>query len=275
MPVPSLRRRLGAPVPDPQTTDPQFDGDLHTVSTEDLIERAQRTPDPVEREELLSRAVVRHLPLAQTLASRYRDRGESLDDLVQVAGLGLVLAVQRYRPETGTPFVAFAVPTVLGELRRHFRDHCWTVRPPRRLQELRPRALAAQERLTQALGRVPTVNEVADELSADLADTVEALVLGTAYTPDSLEATEHGGPTPVAETLTAPDDAIDQVADRLSVQPVVGSLPRRTRRVLHLRYVEERSQRQIAAEIGVSQMQVSRILSQALQRVRSRVLTRD
>jgi RNA polymerase sigma-B factor len=274
MTAPTLRTQLTAEVHDPETTDLRHDDDQHGVTTENLLTRALVCTDPLERQRLLGHVVLRHLPLAQLLAARYHGRGESPEDLLQVARLGLVLAVERYLPQTQVPFVAFAVPTVLGELRRHFRDHCWIIRPPRRLQELRPRALRSQERLTQELGRAPTVNEVAEDVGSELADIIEALTLGSAYSPESLDASRPGAPT-VAETLISSGNPLAQVEDRLSLEPVLGDLPGRTRRVLHLRYAEECSQRQIAERIGVSQMQVSRILRQALTGMRCRELTAD
>lgn len=207
-----------------------------------------------------------HLGLADRLAARFRGRGESMEDLVQVARLGLVLAAQRYDPSTSVPFAGYAVPTVLGELRRHFRDHLWVVRPPRRLQELRPRVMQAQDRLTQTLGRIPTVAEVAAHVEEPVPDVLEVLTLGSAYAPSQLE-----GEPGVAETLVAPEYRLTEVEDRLLLRPVLSSLPDSHRAVLRLHYFEGQSQREIAGVIGVSQMQVSRILRQSLDQARRAV----
>lgn len=251
--------------------DEELDSD---AAAEDVLTRAARTADAQEREELLAQVVLYYLPLARSLAGRYAHRGEAMEDLVQVARLGLVHAAQRYRPgASDRGFASFAVPTVLGELRRHFRDHTWAVRPPRRLQELRPVVVAAQERLTQELGRLPNVEEVAAEAGADLGETVEALTLRSAFRPESLEAPVPGS-VPLAEQLQAPDRRLTEVEDRLAVEPALRALPPRSRRVLRLRYLEELSQRRIADRIGVSQMQVSRILGQALRQVRAAVIAR-
>ncbi|WP_194288653.1 sigma-70 family RNA polymerase sigma factor [Ornithinicoccus halotolerans] len=244
------------------------------AAAEEVLARAARTTDPQEREELLAQVVLYYLPLARSLAGRYAHRGEAMDDLIQVARLGLVHAVQRYRPgASGKGFAAFAVPTVLGELRRHFRDHTWAVRPPRRLQELRPVVVAAQERLTQELGRLPNVGEVAAAAGADLSETVEALTLRSAFRPESLEAPVPGS-VPLAEQLQEPDRRLSELEDQLTVGPALRELSPRSRRVLRLRYLDELSQRRIAERIGVSQMQVSRILAQALRQVRTRMLSR-
>lgn len=211
--------------------------------------------------------VTEHLALADHLAGRFRDRGEPVEDLRQVARLGLVLAARRYAPSSPVPFAGFAVPSVLGELRRHFRDHLWVVRPPRRLQELRPRVVRAQESLTHDLGRTPTVHEVAAQVAEPLAEVIEALCLGTAYSPHPLDADEGA----VAETLGAPDVRLEQVEDRLALRPVLSQLPDRCRAVLRLHYIEDQTQQEIAGVVGVSQMQVSRMLRQSLETVRRSV----
>lgn len=252
--------------------DPLVSDSADPASTsEELLGRVLGA-DPQRRDDLYTEVVRRHLDLAASLAERYRGRGEEQADLVQVARLGLVLAVHRYQPASGVPFTAFATPTILGELRRHFRDHTWMVRPPRRLQELRPQVVRAQDDLTAALGRVPTVNEVAERVGCAVRDAIEALTLSTAYRPESLDAATADGHLPVAERLTCPENRIDELDARLSIGPEVRQLPVRSRQVLQLRYVQDYSQRQIADKIGVSQMHVSRILNEALRKVRMRVL---
>lgn len=253
------------------TRDPLVSDPAERDSTSEELLAQAFGADPQRRDDLYAEVVRRHLDFATGLAERYRGRGEEQADLVQVARLGLVLAVHRYQPASGVPFTAFATPTILGELRRHFRDHAWTVRPPRRLQELRPQVVRAQDDLTATLGRVPTVNEVAERVGCPVGDAIEALTLSTAYRPESLDATADGHLT-AAETLTCPENRIDELDARLSIGPEVRQLPVRSRHVLQLRYVQDYSQRQIADAIGVSQMHVSRILNEALRRVRTRVL---
>lgn len=252
------------PARDSATAGAVTDESPTSLTPDEVAEMLRRRAgaDRSEADQIASAVIRDHLPLVLSLASRYRGRGESWDDLIQVAGLGLVLAVQRYEVDSGAPFVAYAVPTILGELRRHLRDHAWTVKPPRRLQELRPVVLRAQEELTQRLGRLPTINEVAAEADAEISDTVEALTLTTAYQPDSLDALtlERGAP---AETLTAPASPMLEVDARLAVAPALADLSAPARRALHLYYVEAHSQREIADQIGVSQMQVSRLLRSA------------
>jgi len=229
------------------------------------VQTAVTSPDIGSSVESL---ILDHLDLADNLAQRFRGRGEEIEDLVQVARLGLVVASRRYDPSTGVPFVGYAVPTVLGELRRHFRDFVWVVRPPRRLQELRPLVVTAHEGLSHSLGRSPTTAEMATDIDAPEGDVIEALCLGTAYTPVSLETSDPEHVGVVAETLVAPDVRLEEVDTRLTLRPVLARLPDRSRDVLRLHYFEEQSQQQVAGHIGVSQMQVSRILRSTLGQIR-------
>lgn len=259
--------------PDNQSSRPDEESKPSPEHISELLRRRAAAGHD-EADAITAQVVREHLPLVLALASRYRGRGESWDDLVQVAGLGLFLAVQRYRVDAEVPFLGYAVPTILGELRRHLRDHAWAVKPPRRLQELRPVVLRAQEELTQRLGRSPTINEVAAEAGAEIADTVEALTLATAYRPDSLDALILE-PGDRAETLAAPTTPLSDVDTRMAVGPALASLSSPARRVLHLYYVEAHSQREIAERIGVSQMQVSRLLKSARASLAKAVDTSD
>jgi len=211
--------------------------------------------------------VTEHLDLADTLAYRYSRPGESGEDLVQVARLGLVLAARRFDPTLGVPFAGFAVPTVRGELRRHLRDHAWGVRPPRQLQELRPQVARTAERLTQTWARNPTPVELAQEMQLPASMVSEVIALDSAYRPDSLDAGPSGAGAP-AEVLEAPTSRLDEVEGRISLEPSLAALPESNRKVLRLRYTDEWSQRRIATAVGVSQMQVSRLLRRSLDLVR-------
>jgi RNA polymerase sigma-B factor len=235
---------------------------------EALLRRAQAA-SPTERRRLLDEVVLLNMPLARSLAARYRDRGEPLDDLVQVAYLALVKAAHGYCPGRGRGFVAYAVPTITGELRRHFRDRGWQVRPPRRLQELRLALEVAAHDLSQDLGRAPTVAELAAQLDVPQEDVVETLAAAQGYSATSLDAPADGPDgTPLGETLGAEDAELDRVLDTLVVTPMLAGLPPRDRRILALRFFRGWTQSQIAEDIGVTQMQVSRLLAKALRRLR-------
>lgn len=254
------------------TTTASRDGDLAVLaaplgSTEELLARAQRVPEP-ERTSLVERVVLDHLGTARSLAWRYRDKGENFEDLVQVAYLGLVKAARGYRPGEGHSFAAYAVPTVTGELRRHFRDKGWDVRPPRRLQELRVRIRDAEERLGQNLGRMTTAAELAKELQVSVEDIEQTRSASAGYSAVSLDAPVGGDTTGMVlgDLLPAddPDDGPETVLDAMAVQPLLAALPPRDQLILAMRYFRGCTQQQIADEIGVTQMQVSRLIRQAL-----------
>jgi RNA polymerase sigma-B factor len=204
------------------------------------------------------------LPLVHHLAHRFRGRGEPYDDLVQVGTIGLLNAVDRFDPERGN-FTAFAVPTILGEIRRHFRDRGWALRVPRRLQDLGRRVAESREELTQSLGRSPTVQEIARHLDTDAELVVEALETAGAYAtvplPTAPDEPEHA-------QLGELDEGLELVEQRETLRPLLARLPARERRILALRFVRGLSQSQIAAEVGISQMHVSRLLSRSLAAMR-------
>jgi RNA polymerase sigma-B factor len=228
---------------------------------EDIVRLGQLPDDHPDRRGLRHRVVEAHLPLVRHLARRYADRGEPLDDLVQVGTIGLLKAVDRFDAGRGSSFAAFAVPTVLGEIRRHFRDRSWAIRVPRRLQELTRTLGAARADLTQELGRAPTVGELADRLDVDPEEVLEALESAGAYATVPLEAehtdSPHGG-------LAAEDRELDAVENREALRPLLAQLPPRERRILALRFVRGMTQSQIADEVGISQMHVSRLLARTL-----------
>ncbi len=227
----------------------QADGDLH--ARRDLVER--------------------YLPLARSLARRYDGRGESLDDLVQVASLGLVKAIDRFDAERGLSFSSYAVPTILGELRRYFRDSGWAVHVPRQMQEWALRVNAAVERLSGELGHSPSPKLIAEELNLPVEDVLEALAANSAYDTASLDApvgSADGERRTIAESFGETDARFDLVDARVSVGDALNALPPRERLILHLRFVEDLTQSEIAERIGVSQMHVSRLIRQALEQVR-------
>ena len=219
------------------------------------------------REEL----IVELLPLARRMARRYHRSSESFDDLLQVANLGLVNAVDRFDPDRGVAFSSFAVPTILGELRRHFRDTGWSVRVPRALHERALRVERVTGELEVRRGRSVTAEEVAGELGLSLEETLEAMEAGQAYGALSMDApirSEDGSHESLIDRLGDEDEALTLVEDRATVATAMGQLPVRDRRVLAMRFRQELTQTQIAERVGVSQMQVSRIIRRSLARLR-------
>jgi RNA polymerase sigma-B factor len=211
---------------------------------------------------LRNRLIEEHLGLARSLARRFANRNEPLDDLEQVAMLGVLKAVERFDPEHGTPFAAFAIPTVVGELRRHFRDRGWMVRVPRRVQDLHLRIGTVVSELSQQLGRSPSPTEIAEAAGVRDEDVLEALEAGNRYRPTSLDvaATGSDGDARMAHS----DIEMHSVEDRAHLLHLLQRLPERERRVMYMRYFEDMTQAEIAEAIGVSQMHVSRLLTRSL-----------
>lgn len=238
--------------------------------TADVLARAARTWGQ-GRQALLNEAIWLNLPVARALAARYRNRGQSREDLEQVAFLALTRAVQGFEPGKGKDFLVYAVPTITGELKRFFRDAAWTVRPPRRLQELQAQVGPATEALTQELGRTPTAHELANRLSCSAADVAEAQRTEDSFRPQSLE---DRGPTEgqaLSDVLGQEEPGYANAEASATLKPLFRDLTSRERRIVHLRFYEQWSQRQIADDIGVTQMQVSRLLSGILAGLRRRL----
>jgi RNA polymerase sigma-B factor len=208
----------------------------------------------------------RYLPLARSLALRYRYTQEPIEDLVQVASLGLVKAINRWDPDRGTPFASYAVPVILGELRRHFRDHTWVVRPPRSMQELVLQLVRARARLWSSQGREPSVSELAKALDRRPQLIMEAIAAADGRHAMSLDAptAEDGESSKYLDLFGDADAALAAVDDRLLADHLLRSLDRRARAVLRMRFELDLRQREIADRVGVSQMHVSRILRDAL-----------
>ena len=217
-----------------------------------------------ERERLREDVVRRHLPLARALAHRYAGRGVPLDDLQQVAAVGLVKAVNGYNPEISTEFVGYAVLTIKGELRRHFRDCGWTVRPPRRLQELQWRISAAEGELTQRLHRPARPEEIAQEVGAEVDDVIECLAAEGCFRPLSLDAPRASGDGTAGDDLGGQDPDFARTEARVVVHQALGSLSERDQAIVKMRFGEELTQDEIGQRIGVTQMQVSRLLTRIL-----------
>lgn len=234
---------------------------MHDADTNTLF---RALPDEVAQREL----VERFQPLAFKLAGRYAHRGIELDDLRQVACIGLLAAIDRFDPEFGSSFLSFAVPTITGELKRHFRDSGWGTAVPRRMKDVSIAGRRANEELSQKLGRSPTVKEVADTIGVTEDEVTEAAALGSAYRPDALDAPRREDGYAYGETLGDPDPQIDLVIDLDAVRPILEQRPEREQRILYLRFYEDLTQRQIADVMNISQMHVSRILAASLERMR-------
>jgi len=229
--------------------------------------RHRRTGDPAIRDQLIERA----LPLAHQVARRYHRSGEPFDDLLQVARLGLCKAVDRFDPERGVAFSTYAVPTMVGELKRYFRDTGWAIHVPRTLQERVLKVERAGKALSSRLGRAPTVAELAAETQMEEEETLEALEAASAYEARSLDApapSDDQEGRSYGETIGGDDEAYELVDDRGAVAAAMRTLPARERRILHMRFHEDMTQSEIAERIGVSQMQISRLLRRSLQRLR-------
>ncbi len=238
----------------------------------DMI-RDLRTLDPgsAEYRRLYERLIERTLPLAQHTARRFRGRGQSHDDLVQVASVGLLNAVKRFDPDSGSDFLAFAVPTIMGEVRRHFRDYGWAVKVPRRLKDLNQQLSKARSELSQQIGRAPTASEIAEHLGIDRDEVVQATIASNNYSTLSTDATVgvDGELPTLRETLGHEDERLDKIVDVETIRPLIGRLPAREQTVLRMRFFDELTQTQIAERIGCSQMHVSRLLAKALNTLRT------
>ncbi len=237
----------------------------------ELFERIAQLPDgDEERLRIRSELVELHLPLVEYLARRFRNRGEWLDDLTQVATIGLIKSIDRFDLERGVEFSTYATPTIVGEIKRHFRDKGWAVRVPRRLQELKLALAKAISDLAQRLGRAPTVAELAGHLQMSEEEVLEGLESANAYSTVSLDAPDSGDEDApaVAESLGMVDEALEGVEYRESLKPLLEQLPPREKRILLLRFFGNMTQSQIATELGISQMHVSRLLARTLAQLR-------
>ncbi|WP_205326368.1 SigB/SigF/SigG family RNA polymerase sigma factor [Glycomyces sp. YM15] len=227
----------------------------------------------LQREDLRDRIITGYLPIADNIARRYAGRGIDKDDLVQVATVGLIHAIDRFDPERGIDFLSYAVPTVMGEVRRHFRDTAWPVRLPRRLQELRMSINTAVVHLSQTLGRPATPADLAERLGIPESEVHEGLQAIHSFRSVSLDQSAFSDGISPAETIGAEDRALGRVDNLESLLPLLRQLPDRERQILSLRFFGDRTQSQIGTEIGISQMHVSRLLKSTLLELRKHMLT--
>jgi RNA polymerase sigma-B factor len=263
LPTPAVEpEEVETPVADPS--------DLHRRTAELF---ARMRSDPPERAESTRHELVElHLPLAEYLARRFGNRGEPHEDLVQVATIGLIKAIDRFDSERGVAFSTYATPTIVGEIKRHFRDRGWTIRVPRRLQEMQAVISQAVSDLGQELGRSPTVAELANRAGLSEEEIIEGLESANAYSPLSLDAPDPAGEVgAVIEQLGDYDDSLDAVVDRETVKPLLDALDARAKKILLLRFFKNMTQSQIAEELGISQMHVSRLLSRTLAELRQKL----
>ena len=242
---------------------------LQTLTDRELLKRYHEQGDRGAREEL----VQRHLPLVRALARRYAGRGESLEDIEQVGAIGLIKAIDRYELSRDVALTTYATPNVVGEIKRHFRDKGWAIRIPRGLQELNSKMSSTIERLTAKLGHSPSIAEIAAEFETSPEQVLEALEAGSAYAPASLSVGPTGeeGELDPMETIGSEDEEFERTDDRTSLEPALERLPPREREILRMRFEEGLTQTQIADQVGISQMHVSRLIRRSLDRMRDQL----
>jgi RNA polymerase sigma-B factor len=239
------------------------------------FDAAAATRSSRRREQLEDYVIQLNMDVARSVASRYFARGIEHEDLLQVAYAALTRAARNFDPSRHQDFLSYAVPTIRGEIKKHFRDRGWTVRPPRRIQELQGSIQRAQGALAQRLGRSPRPSDIAEALDADLGDVVEAMSADGCFTPSSLDQPvtngDGGGPAAICDLLGENDASQPAVEARATLAPVVRQLKERDRRILYMRFFEECTQQEIADEIGVTQMQVSRLLGRIMRDLHSQL----
>jgi RNA polymerase sigma-B factor len=272
-PDPATAAGTGAPpVPDPHPAEPD-DRDAEYAHLATLLtEYAGLAADDPHRGAVRDRLITGYLPVAQHLARRFVHRGVPLEDLRQVATLGLINAVDRFDPSFGRDFLAYAIPTIQGEVRRYFRDHSWSMRVPRRLKDLHVSIGKVSEELAQGLGRAPRPSEIAARLGITMDDVLEGLEATASYASQSLDEVLLAGEdqTTLANLLGSDDAGLELVEAHQTLRPLLDTLPPRERTILVLRFFENMTQSKIAAQLGLSQMHVSRLLSQTLATLRER-----
>jgi RNA polymerase sigma-B factor len=238
--------------------------------TAELLTRAA-VADPAEAEQLYEQVVLLNVEIAESIVLRYRNRGVPVEDLVQVACVGLVKAVRGFDVDKSSNFLSYAVPTILGEVKRFFRDSAWVVKPPRRVQELQAQISAATARITHSSGETPTAEAIAAELGVEPAEVEEARAADGCYSPSSLDRTMTTGDddgTQLGDLIGADDLGFDRAEALVALRPLCRQLSERDRRIVYLRFFCEWTQARIAEEFGVTQMQISRLLSRILTRLR-------
>jgi RNA polymerase sigma-B factor len=279
-------REPKAATDDVDAVDPDVTVDVDATRTTDdaraharalFVELTAYAEDDPARARVRDELVEMHLPLVEYLARRFRNRGEPYDDLVQVATIGLIKSVDRFDIERGVEFSTYATPTIVGEIKRHFRDKGWAIRVPRRLQELKLALTKATAELAQDLGRSPTVAELAHHLGRSEEEVLEGLESANAYTAVSLDAPEGADDDAgsVSDAIGDFDEALERLEYREALRPLLDRLPAREKKILMLRFFGSLTQSQIAAELGISQMHVSRLLARTLAQLREGLLAEE
>ncbi|GAA2533890.1 hypothetical protein GCM10010435_95700 [Winogradskya consettensis] len=257
----------------PIKTEAASDASATTDKASELIAALAAMPaGHPSRSTVRARTIEAWMPMARHLANRYAGRGEPLDDLVQVATIGLIKAVDRFEADRGVEFAGFAIPTIIGEIKRHFRDRTWSIRVPRRLQELRLAITAANTNLTHTLGRSPTVADIAVHLEITEEEVLEGLEGARAYNATSLSTPiSADGNTELGDTLGGEDSEFELAETRAALAPALATLDERERKIITLRFYGNLTQSQIADQVGISQMHVSRLLTKALVKLRGQL----
>jgi RNA polymerase sigma-B factor len=274
IPSPRAEASAGAaPATDTSVSDDGYDDEYQHLRPL-LAEYARATPADPRRARLRDRLITGYLPVARHIARRYGQRGEPVEDLMQVASLGLIHAIDRYDPAHGRPFLAFAVPTITGEVRRYFRDKTWAVRVPRRHKDLNQLINRVTRELFQELGRAPRPSEIAARTDTSTDEVLEALDAARGYRADSLDEmfTAEADSSTLGDMFGKTDPEIEKFTDSYSLAPHLDALPARERTILLMRFYGDMTQSQIAERIGVSQMHVSRLLTATLERLRQATL---
>ncbi len=238
--------------------------------TRELFRRYKQEGDEEAREQL----IVSHLNLVRYIAAKFKNRGEPLDDLIQVGTVGLIKAIDRFDPERGLEFTTYATPTVMGEIKRHFRDKGWTIRVPRRLQELSAKVNTATDELTTQLQRTPTVDEIAAHLGTTADEVLEAMESSSAYSSVPLEGTgagEEDEAPAVIDRYASVDADLAASDDRMVLADAIAEFPEADQQAIRMRYIDGMTQVEIAERLGISQVQVSRMLRRALKRIQEKI----
>lgn len=242
------------------------------AQTHALFERRDASTDDVERDWLREQITALNMCVARSAAHRYRGRGEAEEDLEQVAYLGLVRAVNGFDSAYDKDFLSYAMPTIAGALKKHFRDYCWTVRPPRRIQDLQHTIFAAKEELSQEYDQPPTTAEVAAAIDVEPEEVEEALAAYGCFTPMSLDVgARRGESVAMADSVVTEENGFDRVEARMLLAPVIRDLPARDRDIIELRFFREWTQERIAQALGLTQMQVSRLIARIVNGLRKRI----
>src|SRR3954471_15767975 len=253
------------------TTSDGDDSRTRSEQTSELLQQAVGQP-PERRRQLLEQVVLVNMGVARSVARRYRNRGIAAEDLDQVAYVALVRAADKFDAALDKDFLTYAVPSIRGEIKKHFRDHGWVVRPPRRIQELQPQVVAAGQELTYLLGRSPRASEVAAHIGVDVEEVIEALAMDGCFQPTSLDVpVGDGGSSVLGDLLPGGDTGMRASEARMLLAPVLRQLGERDRRILYMRFFEGLTQREIGRELGVTQMQVSRLLTRICQTLRQQL----